>query len=106
MSSALQTFIPAMRYASVSAPSSGASRAEIDGLRRDINLLLDKTSTSPASGEIEELKKFTEFLKFRLDSLDTRMAASEKIVSDMTSKLNIMEITMTALAAALKPASA
>ena len=105
MSSALQTFVPAMRYTN-SNGSAGASRSEIDGLRRDINLLLDKAATSPASSDLEELKKFSEFLKFRIDSLDTRMSANEKITNDMSSKLNIMEITITALSAALKPTNA
>ena len=104
MSSAFRTFIPAMTSSIHS--NSGANRAEIDGLRRDINMLTEKITASPASNEVEELKKFCEFLKFRLDSMDTRLAATEKINSDISSKMNIMEITMTALAAALKPSTA
>jgi hypothetical protein len=104
MSSAFRTFIPAMTSSFDS--NSTANRVDIDGLRRDINMLSEKMTTSPASNEVEELKKFCEFLKFRLDSMDTRLAATEKINGDISSKMNIMEITMTALAAALKPASA
>jgi hypothetical protein len=81
---------------------SSLSSSEVSDMKRDIASLRTSVDSSALVNDVEELKKFTEFLKFRIDSLDTRMAAFEKSSNDMTSKMNIMEITMTALSAVLK----
>lgn len=81
---------------------SSASSSEVSDIKKEIASLRSAVESSALVNDVEELKKFTEFLKFRIDSLDTRMAAFEKSSSDMTSKMNIMEITMTALSAVLK----
>jgi hypothetical protein len=82
--------------------SSSLGSADLADVKKDIQSLKSIFESSAITNDVEELKKFSEFLKFRIDSLDTRLAASEKINSDLTSKLNIMEITITALSAALK----
>ncbi len=81
---------------------SSVSSSEVNQLKNEVSSLRAAVESSALVNDVEELKKFTEFLKFRIDSLDTRMAAFEKSSSDMTSKMNIMEITMTALSAVLK----
>jgi hypothetical protein len=107
MSSMLSIFVP--NSSSVMAPTgtgSSNNRAEIDSLRNDLNTLTAQINSSPIGPDVEELKKFTDFLKFRIDSLDTRISVLEKTSGDFASKMNIMEITMTALSALLKkPAS-
>ncbi len=85
---------------------SSVSSSEIAGLKQDVATLRSLVESSAVVNDVEELKKFTEFLKFRIDSLDTRMAAFEKVSGELSSKMNIMEITITALSAVLKkPAS-
>jgi hypothetical protein len=81
---------------------SANNRAEIDGLRNELKALTQSINASPIGPDVEELKKFTDFLKFRIDSLDTRITVLEKTSGDFASKMNIMEITMTALSALLK----
>ena len=100
MSSALYTFVPSFNNSSSS--TGNASRAELDSIRNSITEVSNKIQNSPVSSDVEELKKFTEFLKFRIDSLDTRMSAAEVANKDITSKVNIMEITISALSSVLK----
>ena len=85
---------------------SSLNSSEVSDIKRDMASLRNTVESSAVANDVEELKKFTEFLKFRIDSLDTRMAAFEKNNSDMTSKMNIMEITMTALSTLLKKPAA
>jgi hypothetical protein len=85
---------------------SSVSSSEVASLKKDIGDLRAAVQSSAVVNDVEELKKFTEFLKFRIDSLDTRMAAFEKVSSDVASKMNIMEITITALSAVLKKPAA
>lgn len=86
--------------------SSSGSSSEVSDIKKDIASLRSAMESSALVNDVEELKKFTEFLKFRIDSLDTRMAAFEKGNSDLASKMNIMEITITALSAVLKKPAA
>ena len=103
----LSVFVPDRSSMSASTgTASEASRVEIDGLRNELNSLSQNINTSPIGPDVEELKKFTDFLKFRIDSLDTRMSVIEKINGEFTSKINIMEITITALSSLLKKPAA
>jgi hypothetical protein len=81
---------------------SSVNSSEVSDIKKDMASLRNAMESSAVVNDVEELKKFSEFLKFRIDSLDTRITAFEKSNSDMTSKMNIMEITMTALSAVLK----
>ena len=85
---------------------SSMNSSEVSEIKRDMASLRNTVESSAIANDVEELKRFTEFLKFRIDSLDTRIAVLEKSNGDMNSKMNIMEITMTALSTLLKkPAS-
>ena len=86
--------------------SDGSSAADLTEIKNEISSLRQSMNASAIVNDVEELKKFTEFLKFRIDGLDTRLAAIEKINTDVTSKMNIMEITITALSAVLKKPAA
>ena len=81
---------------------SGAASVDLTEIKNEISSLRQSMNASAVANDVEELKKFTEFLKFRIDGLDTRLAAIEKINADVASKMNIMEITITALSAVLK----
>ncbi len=86
--------------------ASASSSSEVADLKRDIASLRSAMESSALVNDVEELKKFTEFLKFRIDSIDTRLAAFERSNGEMASKINIMEITITALSAVLKKPAA
>ena len=81
---------------------SSMSSSDVSELKKDMASLRSSVESSALVNDVEELKKYTEFLKFRIDSLDTRMAAFEKSNSELSSKMNIMEITITALSTVLK----
>lgn len=110
MSSAFNIVVP-----TYSPAASTISKAEIAEIKFKLGLLeaglaqasttASKAVSTDVKAEIDELKKFTDFLKFRIEGLDTRIADLEKsvaAVAEIKSKMNIMEITMTALSAALK----
>jgi peptidoglycan hydrolase CwlO-like protein len=94
-------FTPTIGLSSINANSS-INSDELFNLKNEITSLRTAVDSPAIVNDIEELKKFTEFLKFRIDSLDTRMTAFEKQNSEMVSKINIMEITITALSAIFK----
>lgn len=99
-------FTPSIGLSMSGGGESTYSSSEVADLKRDIASLRSAVESSALVNDVEELKKFTEFLKFRIDSLDTRLAAVEKSNGEMASKLNIMEITITALSAVLKKPAA
>jgi hypothetical protein len=82
------------------------SSADVTEVKRDIASLRNLVESSALTNDVEELKKFTEFLKFRIDELDARLGLLEKNNSDVTSKINMMEISITALSAVLKKTAA
>jgi hypothetical protein len=91
---------------STSGNMSSVGSADIAEIKNELVALRAAVSSSAVVNDVEELKKFTEFLKFRIDSLDGRLAAVEKSTGDLVSKVNMMEISITALSAVLKkPAS-
>jgi hypothetical protein len=86
--------------------SNGVSSSELADVKNQISSLREAMNSSAVANDVDELKKFTEFLKFRIDGLDARLAAIEKTNGDLNSKMNIMEITITALSAVLKKPAA
>ena len=108
MSSMLSAFVP-MNSMNTTGNTVGGAPAAANATRNEVSVLrtalddLNKRIDAGANNEeVTELKKFSEFLKFRIDALDTRVSAVEKANTDINSKMNIIEITMTALSAVLK----
>ena len=87
---------------SSSANVSSVASADIAEIKNELLALRGAISNSAVVNDVEELKKFTEFLKFRIDGLDARIAVVEKSNGDLVSKVNMMEISITALSAVLK----
>ncbi len=107
MSSMLSAFVPMNSMNTTgnsvsSASTVNATRSDVSVLRSAIEDLTKRIDAGVNNEEVSELKKFSEFLKFRIDALDTRVSAVEKANTDINSKMNIIEITMTALSAVLK----
>jgi hypothetical protein len=82
--------------------SATAARNDVALLRSELDTINKRLDAGVNADELSEMKKFSDFLKFRLDALDTRVSGIEKANSDINSKMNIIEITMTALSAVLK----
>lgn len=89
-----------------SAATATAARNDIALLRTELEGINKRLDAGVNADELSEIKKFSEFLKFRIDALDTRVSGIEKANSDINSKMNIIEITMTALSAVLKTKAA
>ncbi len=108
MSSMLSAFVPSSSMntntgnAAASAASASAARNDVALLRSELETITKRLDAGVNADELSEMKKFSEFLKFRIDALDTRVSGIEKANSDINSKMNIIEITMTALSAVLK----
>lgn len=99
-------FTPSIGLSMGNGEGSAATSSDVIQLKSDVAALRAAVESSALVNDVEELKKFTEFLKFRIDSLDTRMVAFEKSSSELASKMNIMEITITALSTVLKKSAA